>query len=156
MSQNREDWESERKLMKRWANWCLHADSRAVMHTCGLTWAGSPPAIMDEIYDRGAATADEATGYARESAPAPDYISPAIDNFMAALSIILPAAYAALIARHRRMVYGQLIRLRPEWWIAEQLYGLKRSQSHARLAADCITGYAAMRRWLIAEKAKAA
>ncbi len=148
MLDQREDWGAERKLLNRWAIWCLHGDSNEMMRSCGLTWAGSPPSAMRDIYDRGAETEDDTTGYARELPPVPDYTSHAVDEFMSALAPILPAVHRALLARHARIVDGRRIWVRSESWIAQSLYGMQRSGAWRRLATDCMTGYGGLRRWL--------
>lgn len=144
----REHWPEERKLLNRWAIWCLRGNERMLMRLCGLSWAGSPPAIMARLWERGAESEDDVTGYAPEPRAAPDYQSAEVDRFMGILQRSSPAVAAALIARHRRMVHGELILLRPEWWLACSLYGRRRSRSHQMLADACERGYAVLRQWL--------
>lgn len=117
------------------------------MRSCGLTWAGSPPNTMDSIYVMGERTKDDVTGFAPEAPPLPDTDSQAVNEFMVHLRLILPNAYEALMAKHRRIVHGELILTHPEGWIAESLYNLSRSASHARLSQNCEAGYSALQRW---------
>ena len=147
MSRIREDWQVERKLLNRWAIWTARSDSSEVMRLCGVTWAGSPLALMGDLWSRGAIKPDDVAGYAPELPAAPDYISPSVDEFMTALAAISPAVHDALLARHARIVRGERIYVRSESWVAQALYGLRRSGAWKRLAADCVIGYGSLRRW---------
>ena len=144
----KEDWKLERRLCNRWAIWRLRDDSKTVMRACGLTWAGSPLAIMSPIYTQGAKRKEDVTGYAPEPPPPPDYFSPVVDQFMASLALIVPAAHAALMARHCRIVHGEHIQVRSEVWVAQALYCKSRTRSHVKLVEDCSRGYEALKRWL--------
>ena len=150
-----EQWLVERKMMNRWAFWCCRDDGSTLMRLCGLTWAGSPPAIMAALWERGAETEDDVTGYASEARSMPDDQSAEVDLFMNALRSILPAAHSALMARHRRMIHGELVLTRSEGWLARALYGKSRARSHAMLVKDCEAGYSALRRWFAAKQAAA-
>ncbi|MGH8396843.1 MAG: hypothetical protein ACRETA_01175 [Gammaproteobacteria bacterium] len=152
MNESRENWLPERGLLNGWALWCLRDDSRTILRLCGLTWAGSQSSRIGEIYDRGARSTEDVVGYARELPPAPDHLIPTVDEFMGAVTIIIPEAASAILARHRRMIRGKLELELPEWRLAEALYGRKRSVAWEHLATDCRVGYAALRRWLAAEQ----
>ena len=141
-------WHQERRMLNRWALCKLHDDERSIMRYCGLTWAGSPRALMAPIYERGATKREDATGYARELPQLPDHIPPQVDEFMLALLPILPAAHAALLARHCRIVHGEHVEAKSEVWLAQTLYCKSRTRSHVKLIEDCNQGYEALRRWL--------
>ncbi len=155
MSRIREDWQVERKLLNRWAIWCLHGNERDIHRICGLTWAASPYSIMRRIYENGAVATTDVTGYAAEPPHLPDEWSAQVDEFMAIIAIVLPDSHAALIARHARVVRGQRLLIRAERWIARSLYGLSVRHSVSRLAHDCECGYGALHRWLSAAKRRA-
>lgn len=145
-SASRGAYAAEYRLMCVWAVRAAGSDARDILRLCGLSGAGSPPTVMDSLY----ALRDDAetTGYAKDLPMPPDPEIEAVFPFMEALRPLLPAAHAALMARHLRLVDGHCHRLRSESWLAMSLYGTKRAAAHARLASECDTGYAALRRWL--------
>lgn len=148
------EFQSERKMFNRWAIWCLRGDNHLLMRLCGLSWAGSPRTVMSELWFRGAVAEADVTGYAAEIAPVPDEESVQVDRFMTEINARLPAVHVALMARHRRMIHGELILTRPEWWIACALYCRRRSRSHQMLAEACERGYVELRTWLNSPLAK--
>jgi hypothetical protein len=111
---------------------------------------------MDSIYIMGERTKEDVTGFAADPPPLPDTDSQAVDQFMAHLRPILPSAYEAMVARHRRIVHGEQTMMRSESWLAQALYNLSVSASHARLRNNCDLGYAALERWWSSRESEAA
>ena len=83
---NADEWLAERKMLNRWAHWRLHVDSNEIMRSCGLSWAGSPPYCMRDLWESGAATKEDVGGYPSEPSPPPDHTSQQVDEFMVALA----------------------------------------------------------------------
>lgn len=143
----------ERELLRRWANSCAAIDAHEILDTCGLSPATSPPSTMDRVYVMGERERDDAGGYSAhdEHGDGPDLEVASCHEFMEWYEVLRPATHAALLARHRRMVSGQLHEDRSERWIAVRLYGWNSGDpDHARnlLIQTCELGYGALRRWL--------
>lgn len=136
------DYAAEWRACCAWARWVRGDDARAIMGECGLTAAGSPPTRMTALYEQG-----EARGpitYEPRAKPLTPGLGATVDRLVRELYIADGAAARALICRHLHRVGADIFVIRPEWWRACYLYGLRRSQAHARLVADCDRGY----RWL--------
>lgn len=145
----------ERELLRLWAASCTAIDAHEILGDCGLsTAAASPPNTMDRIYVMGERERDDAGGYSAEDEivwePA-DLELLQVHEFMEWYEALRPMLHAALIARHRRLVSGQLHTEKSERWVAVRLYGWHNGQpEYARflLAQNCELGYGALRRWI--------
>lgn len=144
----------ERELLRRWAASCAAIDSSEILDTCGLSvTAASPPNTMDRIYVMGERERDHAGGYSSDEEPIepPDLELVQTHDFLEWYEALRPGPYAALLARHRRIVSGKLHAEQSERWIAVRLYGWHSGQpDYARslMAQQCDLGYGALRRWL--------
>lgn len=138
------EWRSEWRILSHWSYWVARGNEVTVYTNCGLTKDGSPHTIMDKIWECGAADAEDVTGYAGE-VHVPDYVIPEVDRFMQAIQPLMPDTYHALVARHRRIVHGHLVRMRNERWIARALFGGHAGEAHMRLCQQCEIGYGMLR-----------
>jgi hypothetical protein len=140
-------YDRERRLLRGWARWCDYNNEGEIMRACGLSRYGSPPNTMQPIYIMGERKKEDVTGFAPDPSPLPDTDSEAINEFMTYLRPILPDAYYALLARHRRIIHGEQVEMRSDGWIARAMYCLSESASYAKLNQQCNTGYQALQRW---------
>lgn len=149
MHANADGWRTERRFLMLWAVWCLRDDMSEIKRMCGLTPAGSPFTTMRRIYDLGAVSQEDVTGYAAEVPPPPD-IELETDAFMTALEPIQPDTHEALVARHRRIVHGKVDLEASESRLCGLLFPtLSRRHACKRLTSRCEDGYGALRRWLL-------
>lgn len=133
----------ERELLFRWARHCEAELSHDACDSCGLSTAWSPPNTIDRIYVMGERSEDDVDGYPPEPAPVPDPELDEVSAFIEALHRSHLPTYEALLARHRKLVRGRLMREKTEWQVATALY--QQRNSWPLLVKACETGYTMMR-----------
>lgn len=99
---------------------------------------------MDRIWNCGAMTAEEVTGYADSKPHVTNYLMHELDLFMGCLQRHMPRIYRALVARHLRVVPGSTERAYSERRMAVVLYGITSDSSHRQFRHDCDMGYATL------------
>ena|SRR5579859_1427469 len=134
----------ERQAFKHWARWVERSNDGTITRLCGLTLYGSIPTMMMQLPDFG--ENDGVTQYNQDPPPSPS-IGRKVQEFMEEIQSSLPHIYKALIALHLRVVDGTQFIYSSESRIAEAIYGLKRSQAHARFVRDYEEGYRRFSQW---------